>query len=101
MGYLYIIQLQKGRDLAKPFYFLEDMLENWRNPVRKVRMVHKKEQKVKAGTGAAGKSRMQGPERSPSKQEQLDHILDKINRSGYDSLSAEEKAFLFKVSQED
>jgi hypothetical protein len=39
--------------------------------------------------------------RTSSKQEELDSILDKISRSGYDSLSPEEKAFLFKVSQED
>ncbi|HRB92954.1 MAG TPA: hypothetical protein PLT17_06085, partial [Chitinophagales bacterium] len=36
-----------------------------------------------------------------SKQEQLDQILDKINRSSYDSLTKEEKDFLFKISQED
>lgn len=31
-------------------------------------------------------------------QAQIDEILDKINRSGYDSLSKEEKAFLFQYS---
>jgi hypothetical protein len=31
-------------------------------------------------------------------QAQVDEILDKINRSGYDSLSKEEKAFLFQYS---
>jgi membrane associated rhomboid family serine protease len=101
MGYLYIIQLQRGRDLARPFYYLEDLIENWRNPVRKIKVVHRSQPKVKATTAGAGKSRMQAPDAGPSKQEQLDLILDKINRSGYDSLNADEKAFLFKVSQED
>lgn len=33
-----------------------------------------------------------------AEQEKVDRILDKISRSGYDSLSKEEKAFLFKAS---
>lgn len=35
-----------------------------------------------------------------SKQKELDIILDKISKSGYDSLSAQEKEFLFKYSNE-
>ena len=35
------------------------------------------------------------------KQEKLDNILDKINSSGYDSLTSAEKEFLFKISKED
>jgi hypothetical protein len=33
------------------------------------------------------------------RQEKLDKILDKISKSGYDSLSAEEKDFLFRISR--
>jgi hypothetical protein len=33
------------------------------------------------------------------KQQKLDHILDKISRSGYTSLSAEEKEILFNSSK--
>jgi len=32
-------------------------------------------------------------------QKQLDKILEKISKGGYDSLSKEEKAILFKESQ--
>jgi biopolymer transport protein ExbD len=32
-------------------------------------------------------------------QKRVDEILDKISKSGYDSLSAEEKEFLFRVGQ--
>jgi hypothetical protein len=31
-------------------------------------------------------------------QENLDRILDKINRSGFDSLTTDEKEFLYKAS---
>ena len=32
-------------------------------------------------------------------QQQIDDILDKISQSGYDSLSADEKEFLFKAGK--
>ena len=32
-------------------------------------------------------------------QQQIDDILDKISQSGYDSLSQEDKTFLFKVGK--
>jgi hypothetical protein len=35
-----------------------------------------------------------------AKQERMDDILDKISRSGYGSLTQEEKNFLFRVSKE-
>jgi hypothetical protein len=35
-----------------------------------------------------------------SKQEQMDEILDKINKSGYGSLTQAEKDFLFQMSKE-
>ncbi len=34
-------------------------------------------------------------------QEKIDAILDKINQSGYDSLTKEEKGFLFRYSNKD
>jgi hypothetical protein len=34
------------------------------------------------------------------KQQQIDEILDKISRSGYDCLSKEEKDFLFQSGKE-
>lgn len=32
-------------------------------------------------------------------QQQIDEILDKISQSGYDSLTAEEKEFLFRAGK--
>ena len=39
------------------------------------------------------------PERGVDVQERIDEILDKINASGYDSLTAEEKDFLYQASK--
>lgn len=102
MGYLFIMQLRNGNDWGKPVYYIEDMIQNWRNPIPKIKVVHKQERKVKATTAPGSNSKMTAQQADrKSKQEQLDLILDKISQSGYDSLSAEEKAFLFKVSKED
>ena len=37
---------------------------------------------------------------SIDKQKRVDDILDKISNSGYDSLSKEEKDFLFKIGKD-
>jgi membrane associated rhomboid family serine protease len=101
MGFIFIQQLQRGRDLAKPFYWLEDWVEYLKKPKPKAKVVYKKEEKVPAGNREYRAKTNAPTESNISKQERLDDILDKISRSGYDSLSTEEKSFLFKISQED
>ena len=39
------------------------------------------------------------PAREQGYQERLDAILDKIKQSGYESLTTEEKEFLYQASQ--
>lgn len=102
LGFFYIRQLQNGRDFAKPFYLIEDWFSNLKAPKKKVKVTYKKEEKVAAGSREFNSNKTTHQKnQNPDKQEQLDEILDKINKSGYDSLSAEEKSFLFKISQED
>jgi len=57
--------------------------------------------KVEHTRGNSGpiKSSQASKKRNPS-QEEVDAILDKISKSGYDRLSSEEKDILFKASQE-
>lgn len=102
MGFLYIRLLQNGHDLAKPFYWLEDFYVKMKTPKPKIKVAHKKEEKVTAGAKEYHTQKTKEKYAYKSeKQEKLDEILDKINKSGYDSLSSEEKSFLFKISQED
>lgn len=102
IGFFYIRLLQKGYDLGKPFYWVEDKIEQIRHTRPKIKVAHKKEEKVTAGAQEyGGQKASQRPLYKSEKQERLDEILDKINKSGYDSLSSEEKSFLFKISQED
>ena len=47
----------------------------------------------------ASKQRGEAASDNKNYQERLDGILDKIKKSGYDSLSKEEKEFLFNASK--
>jgi membrane associated rhomboid family serine protease len=81
-GYLYITSLRGGFDPAGSFLKLFK-----RKPAVKVSY---KNTEAKVSNGTA---------RSKGEQEKVDEILDKIARSGYDSLSKEEKDFLFNFSK--
>lgn len=80
-GYIYIKQLRRGVDLARPF----NRAASWFSSLGKPRL------KVSKG-GAPVK-----PE--PPDQGEIDRILDKIGKSGYESLTKTEKEKLFKASQ--
>ena len=58
-----------------------------------MRTVHKK---AKSNTTLSNTSRFIKSE----KQQKIDAILDKIGKSGYDSLTKAEKDFLFKAGKE-
>lgn len=82
-GFAYIKLLQSGTDLAAPFALIGNVFK--RKPA--VRLTHKSETKA---------SSKQVP--TDDIQERLDAILDKISRSGYESLNKEEREFLFQYS---
>jgi len=92
-GFLYIRLLQNGTDLSKPVskiidYFVTLFRPRKATPFKKVH-----------------KNVTQQPKNQPKPQkdftqQQIDEILDKISKSGYDSLTKEEKEFLFKVGKE-
>jgi len=91
-GFVYCKLLQNGTDLSKIISFIFDTLArpfgtNKKNSFKKV---HRNYQKTPQKTGAKVVMK-------DKKQQQIDDILDKISRSGYESLSTEEKEFLFKA----
>lgn len=102
-GFLYIKLLQNGTDLGRPFYAVVDFFSNLFKKKNTLKVTYKKEKQY-AYTAAENQTKTNNTTQQKdtlSKQERLDAILDKINRSSYDSLSKEEKDFLFKISQED
>jgi len=81
-GYLYISALQGGFD-----------------PVGSFTKLFKRKPAVKVSYKNTGAQAGAAPARSKGEQEKVDEILDKIARSGYDSLSKEERDFLFNYSK--
>ncbi|WP_242205890.1 rhomboid family intramembrane serine protease [Aestuariivivens insulae] len=90
LGYFYAKQLTKGTDIGKGFEKFMDRIAN----------VFKASKRKPLKTVHKNKSKVEGYPKSDfkefNKQKQIDLILDKISKSGYDSLTAEEKEFLFR-----
>ena len=91
LGYFYAKQLLKGNDIGKGFERSMDYIFNLFKTVKKapLKTVHKN--KV-GGYTKADFNKF-------NNQKKIDIILDKISKSGYDSLTAEEKEFLFKAGE--
>jgi len=112
MGCIFVLRLRSGQDLSEPVNrllvairsFLKSPFPKasgkkkgpkvaYRNPVKTTSGAGKSAQAKGSRSSDSGGSRL-------SYQEQLDAILDKIKQSGYDSLSKEEKEFLFNASKD-
>ena len=94
LGYLYATQLQKGSDIGSGFEkFMDRIMALFSAKSRsKLKTVHKSKSK-----NVAGHSKKEFDQFNTQKQ--IDMILDKISKSGYDSLTKEEKEFLFKAGK--
>jgi membrane associated rhomboid family serine protease len=91
-GFIYIKLLQSGTDVTKPFSAVLDGFANLFKPKKKTPF-----KKVHRNTTKKGINSFQG--NKDVTQKQIDDILDKISKSGYDSLTKEEKEFLFKAGK--
>jgi membrane associated rhomboid family serine protease len=87
-GYLYTVNLRHGRDLGKGINKTIDFLATLFKPRKKMRVTYKK----RTTDYEYNKART-------DHQEQINKILDKISKGGYDSLTKEEKDLLFSESQ--
>jgi membrane associated rhomboid family serine protease len=94
LGYLYIKQLQRGRDLGRPVQATGDWLGSLLSGRPRLRVTHRNRAEEAAAAAPAKKAGPRKPE-----QDEIDSILDKISRSGYESLSKDEKQKLFRASQ--
>ncbi|UYZ57411.1 rhomboid family intramembrane serine protease [Hymenobacter latericus] len=92
LGFIYINQLQRGRDLGRPVIAVGEWINGLLHGRPRLRVTHRSAPATAAGAKRGGLA--QPP------QEEIDLILDKISRSGYESLSKEEKQKLFRASQQ-
>ncbi|MEP0262401.1 rhomboid family intramembrane serine protease [Dokdonia sp.] len=100
-GYVYAVQLAKGNDIGIWFERIMDTIANWfskkpKTKKAKMRTVHRS---AKKSTPKSTKT-TKPPVSKSNQQQQIDAILDKISKSGYDSLSKAEKDFLFKAGKD-
>ncbi len=88
-GFIYSKQLAQGNDIGKWFETILDFFTNVFKPKKKspFKAVYKT------------KKRNTANEVSKTRQRKIDDILDKISKSGYESLTQEEKNFLFRAGK--
>ena len=93
-GFGFIKLLQSGTDLSTIVSSIIDFFVNLfrKSPSAPFKKVHKNYKKPTERTT----SRIVTKDKT---QQQIDEILDKISRSGYDCLTKEEKEFLFKAGK--
>ncbi len=94
IGYVFIQQLRAGNDWAAGFNkILQPILD----------LFGGQSKKQKAPMKVVSKNIPVTPERAPEdsdSQDKLDKILEKIKQKGFDSLSDEEKEFLYRASKD-
>lgn len=87
-GYLYTANLRKGRDIGKGINRIIDAVVTLLRPKKKLKVRYKRP----VTDYEYNKARA-------DHQARINAILDKISKGGYDSLSREEKDYLFRESQ--
>ncbi|MBU2929512.1 rhomboid family protein [Winogradskyella psychrotolerans] len=93
LGYIYATKLLKGTDIGTGFERSMDTVMSWFKPKSNLKTVYRKPEKKTY----AGKTKDEF--NTFNNQKKIDLILDKISKSGYESLTAEEKEFLFKTGK--
>jgi membrane associated rhomboid family serine protease len=88
-GALYIWQLRRGNDIGKPFENFFAWLTGLFKQKPKIKVTYKNTDQRRSGAFNP----------NDVSQEEIDSILDKISKFGYEKLTKEEKQKLFKASQ--
>lgn len=92
-GYFYTTQLAKGNDVGRWFEQIMDWFAGLFSNEKKspLRTVHRSKKT---------KKKKQPTQNKKAHQQKIDSILDKISNSGYDSLTTQEKDFLFHTGKD-
>ncbi len=101
-GYLFAMQLKKNKDISSGFTnFVDDLSSKFSSKTKMKVKSNKFRKKRNAGSDIKEKteSDMNYNKRKATEQEIIDIILDKISKSGYNSLTKKEKETLFKASK--
>ncbi len=88
MGFLFAYYYKQGKDISRGFDRMMDQMATWFKPGK---------QKMKV-TYKRSSNDIEYKKEKVEEQKEIDLILDKISKGGYDSLSVKEKELLFKMS---
>jgi len=93
-GFLFAYYYRRGKDITKGFDRIMDSIATWFKPGKeKLKVTYKRS----AGQKPPADD-IQYKQEKAAEQKEIDQILDKISKAGYDSLSSREKEMLFKMS---
>ena len=92
-GYIASKQLDKGNNICRWFELVVDYFSGLFTKKSKLKVVHKSSSKPK-------RTYTNNESKTTEKQQKIDAILDKISKSGYQSLTKAERNFLAKASEE-
>jgi len=87
LGFIYTSQFRKGNDIGKWINRLIDQAVTLLKPRKKMKVTHKKPT-----------TDYEYNKKKAQEQEEINRILDKISKGGYESLTKDEKETLFKAS---
>lgn len=87
-GYLFITQFKKGRDISKGYDTIFYSIVNLFKPKKRMKVSYKRP----GDDYAFNKMKVDN-------QKEIDRILEKISKGGYESLSKQEKEVLFKAGK--
>jgi membrane associated rhomboid family serine protease len=87
-GWLFAMQFKNGRDITKWFGHLMDGLFSLVKPRERIKVAYRRPA-----------DEIEYNSQKVAQQADIDRILDKISKGGYDSLSKEEKDILFKMGK--
>ncbi len=96
IGYLHIVNLQKGSDWGKWIISIMNFFKSFFVRSPKIKVSHRKATSSSKSSAFGTTSKSSKP---TSSQEEIDAILDKISEKGYESLTKEEKQKLFNASK--
>lgn len=88
LGFIYASRLKQGTDIGIWVNRILATITGWFRPKKKMKVTHKKSM-----------TDYEYNQTNASHQEEINKILEKISKGGYESLTAEEKTILFKESQ--
>ena len=93
-GFLFAYYYRRGKDLTKGFDRTMDSIATWFKPGKeKLKVTYKRSNEQKRP-----RDDKEYNQQKKSEQKEIDQILDKISKAGYDSLTSREKEMLFKMS---